>query len=89
MTFKEDVHDTPQSKQSRAPEKWRFFFETPPRNCTNMLFFLFFLHVPGDLLLEASENLIFRFKVSSRVRTVRPKLSVFSKISKYSVFVAF
>ena len=40
-----------------------FFFETPPKNCTNMLFFLFFLHIPIDLWVEASENLIFRLKV--------------------------
>ena len=25
------------------------FFETPPKDSTNMLFFLFFLHIPIDL----------------------------------------
>ena len=64
-----------------------FFFETPPKNCTNMLFSYFFLHIPIDLWVEASENLIFRFKVLSRVRTVRPKLGVFSKMFKIQLFL--
>ena len=38
-----NIYGTPQSKQSQAPEKWRFFFfETPPKNYTNMPFFLIF-----------------------------------------------
>ena len=52
-------------------------------------FFLIFLHNPGDLWMEASENLIFRFKVLSRVRTVRPNLGVFSKMFKIQLFCCF
>ena len=66
-----------------------FFFETPPKNCTNMLFFLIFLHIPIDLWVEASENWIFRLKVLSRVCTVRPKLGVFSKMFKIQLFCFF
>ena len=33
------IYGTPQSKQSRAPEKGRNFFETPPKNCFFLLFF--------------------------------------------------
>ena len=67
----------------------KFCFETPPKNCTNMLFFLFILHIPIDLWVEASENLIFRLKVLSRVRTVRPKLGVFSKMFTIQLFCCF
>jgi len=36
--------------------------------------------------MEASENLIFWFKLLSRVRTVRPKFGVFSKMFKIQFF---
>ena len=64
-------------------------FLTLPKKCTHMLFLLIFLHIPIDLWVEASENLIFRLKVLSRVRIVRPKLGVFSKCSKYDFFGCF
>ena len=53
------------------------------------MLFSFFLHIPGDLWVEASENLSFRFKVLSRVRTLCPKLGVFSKVFKIQLFCCY
>ena len=39
--------------------------------------------------VEATENSIFRFYVLSRVRTIRPKLGVFSKMFKIQLFCCF
>ena len=61
-----------------------------PLKIAQICFFpIFLLHIPIDLWVEASENLIFRFKVLSRVRTVRPKLGVFSKMFKIQFFCCF
>ena len=61
-----------------------FFSKNPSKSSKNSFFLFFFLHIPMDLWLEASENLIFRFKVLSRVRTVRPKLGVLSSANEVS-----
>ena len=66
-----------------------FFLRHPLKIAQICFFSYFFLHIPIDLWVEASENLIFRLKVLSRVRTVRPKLGVFSKMFKIQLFCCF
>ena len=65
-----------------------FFFVTPRNNCMNTffshLFCIFFLFMMKKFQKISS----FNSQVISRVCTALPKLGVFSKLSKFSFFVA-
>ena len=49
--------------------------------------FIHFQVLLSNLSWWSVKNSSFRFLVKSRVRTVRPKLGVFSKFPKYSFFI--
>ena len=52
------VYGTPQSKQSKTPERWRNFFLRPPLKIAQKCLSLqFFLHIPINHDVQASEKI--------------------------------
>ena len=81
------IYGTPQSKQSKAPGKWRiFFWDTPSKNAFLCNFFYIFLLI---MMCKLQKKYSFHFYAPSRVRTAHPKLGVFFKIVKIQLFDCF
>ena len=52
------TYGTPQSKQSKTPERWRNFFLRPPLKIAQKCLSLqFFLHIPINHDVKASEKI--------------------------------
>ena len=54
----DDIFGTAQSKQSKTPERWRNFFLRPPLKIAQKCLSLqFFLHIPINHDVQASEKI--------------------------------